>query len=146
MIEFALCFLLFVAVTFGFMQIALTVWMNTTLHFAVREGVRFAMTGRTFPGSGHDASIKLVIKERSGGLLTAQQASELIGIDYYTPEGLDAGSGAGSNAGGNTVVLSVNDYPVPTLMSSVLTLAGGPLTVSARAVGRQEPYPYPPAR
>ena len=40
MIEFALCFLLFMAVIFGFSQIAMAVWMKTTLHFAVREGIR----------------------------------------------------------------------------------------------------------
>lgn len=147
MIEFGLCFLLFMAVTFGFCQIAMTIWMKSTLHFAVREGVRFAMTGRVIPGtSGHDASIKQVIRRRTAGLLTQAQADQLVSIQYYTPSGVNAGSGTGSNAGGNTVVLTVNDFPVPTLASSALTWVGGPISVSARAVGRQEPYPNPPAR
>lgn len=147
MIEFGLSFLLFMAVTFGFCQIAMTIWMKSTLHFAVREGVRFAMTGRVLPGSGgHDASIKQVIQRRAAGLLTQAQANELVSIAYFTPAGVDAGNGTGSNAGGNTVVLTVNNFPVPTLSSSALSWVGGPIAVSARAVGRQEPYPNPPGR
>lgn len=147
MVEFALCFLLFMAVVFGFCQIAMTIWMKSTLHFAVREGVRFAMTGRQLAGvTGHDASIRQVIRARSAGLLTQAQADALVSINYFTPAGVDAGSGAGSNAGGNTVVLAVNSFPVPILANSALTWVAGPIEVSAKAVGRQEPYPNPPAR
>jgi Flp pilus assembly protein TadG len=142
MIEFALCFLLFMAVVFGFSQIAMAVWMKSTLHFAVREGVRFAITGRTLGSSGHDASIKEVIRTRAGGVLSRDQADDLITIQYYDP----SGAATTANAGGNTVVLSVNNYPVPILTGSALSWTGGGISVSARAVGRQEPYPNPPTR
>lgn len=142
MVEFALCFLLFMAVVFGFSQIAMAVWMKSTLHFAVREGVRFAITGRTLAGSGHDASIKEVIRTRAGGVLTQAQADELVTIQYYDP----SGTATTENAGGNTVVLSVNNYPVPMLTGAALSWAGSAISVSARAVGRQEPYPNPPTR
>ncbi len=142
MIEFALCFLLFMAVVFGFSQIAMAVWMKSTLHFAVREGVRFAITGRTLGGAGHDASIKQVIRTRAGGVLSETQADELISIQYYDP----SGAATTSNTGGNTIVLSVNNYPVPILTSSALSWTGGAISVSAKAMGRQEPYPNPPAR
>lgn len=142
MVEFALCFLLFMAVVFGFSQIAMAVWMKTTLHFAVREGVRFAITGRTLGMSGHDDSIKEVIRSRAGGVLTQEQAADLITIQYYDP----SGAATASNTGGNTVVLAVNDYPVPMLTGTALSWVGNPITVSAKAVGRQEPYPNPPTR
>lgn len=142
MVEFALCFLLFMAVVFGFSQIAMAVWMKTTLHFAVREGVRFAITGRTLGTSGHDASIKQVIRTRAGGVLTEQQATDLITIQYYD----SSGGATAANAGGNTIVLAVNAYPVPMLTGSALSWVGGAITVSAKAVGRQEPYPNPPTR
>jgi Flp pilus assembly protein TadG len=142
MVEFALCFLLFMALIFGFSQLAMTVWMKSTLHFAVREGVRFAITGRTLPSMGHDDSIKEVIRTRTGGLLTAEQADALITIQYYDP----AGVATAQNAGGNTVVLAVNNYPVPMLTAAALSWVSGPISVSARAVGRQEPYPNPPTR
>lgn len=142
MIEFALCFLLFMAVVFGFSQIAMAVWMKSTLHFAVREGVRFAITGRTLGGAGHDASIKQVIRSRAGGVLSQAQADSLVTIQYYDP----SGAATAANSGGNTVVLSVNNYPVPILTGPALSWTGGAIYVSARAVGRQEPYPNPPTR
>jgi Flp pilus assembly protein TadG len=142
MIEFALCFLLFMAVVFGFSQLAMAVWMKSTLHFAVREGIRFAITGRVLSGSGHDASIKEVIRRRAGGILTTQQATNLITIQYYNPLGV----ATSSNAGGNTIVLTVNNFPVPMLTGQALSWVGKPITVSAKAVGRQEPYPNPPTR
>lgn len=142
MIEFTLCFLLFMAVVFGFSQIAMAVWMKSTLHFAVREGVRFAITGRTLGSDGHDDSIKEVIRRRAGGVLSEEQADDLITIQYYDPSGV----ATASNSGGNTVVLTVNNYPVPMLTGSALSWAGEAITVSAKAVGRQEPYPNPPAR
>lgn len=142
MIEFALCFLLFMAVIFGFSQIAMSVWMKSTLHFAVREGIRFAITGRTLGSDGHDASIKEVIRRRAGGVLSEEQADDLITIQYYDPSGV----ATAVNAGGNTIVLTVNNYPVPMLTGSALSWAGEAITVSAKAVGRQEPYPNPPAR
>ena len=142
MVEFALSFLLFLAVIFGFSQIAMTVWMKSTLHFAVREGVRFAMTGRTLGALGHDASIKEVIRSRSGGVLSQSQADALITIQYFDP----SGTATAVNAGGNTIVLAVNNYPVPMLTGTALSWVTTPISVSARAVGRQEPYPNPPAR
>jgi len=142
MVEFALCFLLFMAVVFGFSQIAMAIWMKTTLHFAVREGVRFAMTGRVLGTSGHDASIKQVIRARAGGVLSQAQADSLITIEYYNP----AGVATAINSGGNTVVLSVNNFPVPLLVGPGVSWTGGAMSVSAKAVGRQEPYPNPPVR
>lgn len=142
MLEFALCFLLFMAVVFGFTQIAMTIWMKSTLHFAVREGIRFGMTGRTLGTSGHDDSIKQIIQARAGGVLTVAQADALVTIQYYD----QSGTATGSNAGGNTVVMSVSNYPVPTLMGSVISWVSGPFSVTASAVGRQEPYPNPPVR
>jgi Flp pilus assembly protein TadG len=142
MIEFALCFLLFMAVVFGFIQIAMAIWMKSTLHFAVREGVRFAMTGRTLGSAGHDASIKQVIRTRAGGVLSQAQADSLITIQYYD----STGTATTANSGGNTVVLAVNNYPVPLLIGPGVSWTGGAISVSAKAVGRQEPYPNPPAR
>src|SRR5690606_23869731 len=105
--------------------------------------VRYAMTGRTLtPSTGHDASIKEVIRNRSGGILTEDQAADLITIQYYDP----AGVATSENTGGNTIVLTVNDYPVPMLTGSALSWVGGGITVTAKAVGRQEPYPNPPSR
>jgi hypothetical protein len=142
MVEFALCFLLFLSVVLGFGQLALSLWIKTTLHHAVRAGARFAITGKTLAGMGHDASIRSVVMEQSAGLLKPAVADSLIAIQYYN----GAGAPTMSNDGGNTLVLSVADYPVPWLVPLPLSPVGDGFHLTVSAVDRLEPFPVPPAR
>lgn len=142
MIEFSLCFLLFLGTIVGFGQLALAIWIKTALHHAVREGARYAITGQTLAGSGQDASIRQVITRNTAGILSAAQAASLVTINYFD----QAGAPTSSNAGGNTVVISVNNFPIPLLVPAPVSFAGQPIAVSAQAVARLEPYTIPPAR
>ena len=142
MVEFALCFLLFIGTVLGFGQIAMAIWIKTTLHHAVREGGRFAITGRTLTGLGHDASIRQVVTQRSVGLIDPAQADSLITIEYFD----QSGSPTASNDGNNTLALSIADYPIPLLVPAPLSYGGQPLTVSVRTVDRLEPFRNPPTR
>lgn len=142
MIEFSLCFLLFLGTIVGFGQLALAIWIKTTLHHAVREGARYAITGQTLAGTGQDASIRQVITRNTAGLLSSAQAASLVTINYFD----QAGAATASNAGGNTVVVSVNSYPIPLLVPAPVSFAGQPIAVSTQAVARLEPYTNPPAR
>lgn len=142
MIEFALCFLLFIGTILGFGQIALAIWLKTTMHHAVREAARYAMTGQTISGLGQDASIRQVVSRNTAGILSQAQASTMVTIEFFDA----TGAPTASNAGGNTVVISVNNYPIPLLVPAPITYAGMPMTVSAQAVARLEPYTTPPAR
>ena len=142
MIEFALCFLLFLGTVIGFGQMAMAVWLKTTLHHAVREGVRFAITGQTIGSSGQDASIRQVVSRNTAGVLSPAQAATMVTIEFFD----QAGSPTASNAGGNTIVVSVRNYPVPMLMPAPVSYIKDALTVSAQAVARLEPYTTPPAR
>jgi len=142
MIEFALSFILFISVVLGFGQLALSLWIKTTLHHSVREGTRYAITGQTKTGQGHDASIRSVVVERSAGLINAADAESLISIAYYD----NNGDPTLLNQGGNTIVLSVADYPIPWLVPLPLSAVGDGLDISVSSVDRLEPFPYPPLR
>lgn len=144
MIEFALSFLLFLAIVTGFGQLTLAVWYKTTLHHAVRTGNRYAITGSVKTGMGQLASIKKVVKDSSAGLVNDNNVDTYLAIEFYDADGVKV-SGAGSNSGGNTVVVRVADYPIPTLISSVISWVPDALKVSAASVGRLEPYAVPPA-
>ncbi len=145
MIEFSLSFLLFLAIVLGFSQLALAVWIKTTLHHSVREGVRYAITGATSgPSTGHVASIKETVHTASGGLVTIAQLATNVNVRFFDSAGVEV-AGVGSNTGGNTVIVEVVAYPIPTLASQLLTFVPGGLQVSARGVGRLEPYTTPPS-
>jgi hypothetical protein len=142
MIEFALTFLLFISMVLGFGQIALTLWIKTTLHHAVREGARYAITGATKGGLGHDASIRQRVMVASAGLIKPAQADSLIQIQYYD----QTGAATAENAGGNTLVLSVRDFPIPWLVVAPLSPLGNGINVSVSAVDRLENFRTPPPR
>ncbi len=142
MIEFALCFVLFLSVVLGFGQLALGLWIKTTLHHAVREGARYAITGNTLSGLGHDASIRSVVVQKSAGLIDAQAADSMIDIQYYDGDG----NATANNDGGNALVLTVSNYPVPWLVPLPLSAVGDGFSLTVSAVDRLEPFPTPPTR
>ncbi len=142
MVEFALCFLLFIGTILGFAQIAMAIWIKTTLHHAVREGGRFAITGKTIDGLGHDASIRDIVARNTAGLIDPAQSDSLITIQYFDPNG----NPTTANDGNNTLALSVIDYPIPLVVPAPLSYVGSLLTVSVRTVDRLEPFRTPPAR
>lgn len=142
MIEFALTFLLFISMVLGFGQMGLTLWIKTTLHHAVREGVRYAITGATKGGLGHDASIRQKVMIASGGLIDAAQADSMIQIEYFDQSGV----ATAENAGGNTIVLSVREFPIPWLVAAPLSPLGDGISVSVSAVDRLENFRTPPPR
>lgn len=142
MVEFALTFLLFISMVLGFGQMGLTLWIKTTLHHAVREGARYAITGATKGSLGHDASIRQSVMVASGGLIKPAQADALIQIEYFDQNGL----ATADNAGGNTLMLSVRQYPIPWLVAAPLSPLGDGLTVTVSAVDRLENFRTPPAR
>lgn len=142
MVEFALTFLLFISMVLGFGQMGLTLWIKTTLHHAVREGARYAITGATKGGLGHDASIRQRVMVASGGLIPPAQADSLIEIEYFD----QSGAPSTENTGGNTIVLSVNDFSIPWLVAAPLSPLGDGISVSVSAVDRLENFRTPPPR
>jgi len=120
------------------------IFLRATLQHAVREGVRYAVTSRTEPNLGHDASIRQVVQRNAMGFLNGTEGASRIHIRYFTPGTLTETQ---DNSGGNIVEVSVEGYTwswmAPLLRSNV-----SPLTITARASDRMEASPggIPPPR
>ncbi|HBY61205.1 MAG TPA: hypothetical protein DEH78_15390, partial [Solibacterales bacterium] len=110
MVEAALIFLPLMALLVALIDFSLVIFMRSTIQFAVREGVRFAITYQTVPGKGHDDSVKAIVESNSMGFL--KNKTSYIKVKYYSPSNLTAPlSGAGSNGPGNVVEVSIDQLP-----------------------------------
>ncbi len=97
-------------ILFASMDYAVALLMKNTLQSAVREGVRYAVTGQTMSGMGQDASIKAVVQDNALGFLNGTAGASLISITYYNPSTLQAVSGVNSNAAGNICQVQVTGF------------------------------------
>lgn len=142
-VEVGLCLLPFLAIIFLLIDLSLVIFLKGTFQHAVREGVRYAMTGRTMEGLGHDASIKRVVQQYAIGFLAGDSGAEKIKIRYYVPGTLTE---TASNAGGNIVEISIEGFSWRPLVP--LLKSGDPVNISARSTGIMEPSPggIPPQR
>ena len=123
---------------FALMDFSMAIFIKNTMQYAVRQGVRYAVTSQVQSGYGHDASIKNVISTNAMGFLnfaaptgTGRPCSGTgcIYIQYYSLQTdssavttLVAVSGTGSNIGGNVVEITANNltwaWMVPLLRSA----------------------------
>jgi Flp pilus assembly protein TadG len=143
MLEAALVLTPFLAIFFALMDFTMAIFLKNTVQYAVRQGVRYAITSQVQTDSsgnmlGHDASIKNVVSTNAMGFLTLAAPSGTgrpcsgtgcIAIQYYRLNSdssgnttLTAVSGAGSNSGGNIVEVTANNltyaWMVPLLRSA----------------------------
>ena len=137
MVEFAFVFLPLLALVIGAFDFSYAIFVKATLHHAVREGVRFAITGRLLPGeSYHDESIRKVVKRNALGLLNSTANYNRIQINYYLADGLGS---TPNNAAGNIVVVKVASYPVLPVAS--LLRSPNPFDLTVSATDKMEPFP-----
>ncbi len=145
LVEFALAFIPFLVILLAIFDFSMAIFTRGTLHHAVREGVRYAITAQVQPGLGHDQSIKNVVKTNSGGLLGVAEEG-LIKIDYFLP-GCSSSCQTPLNSAGNIVVVTVEDYAIPTIGPLSGLGANGPLDITVAAVDKMEPFTgAPPPR
>lgn len=144
MVELPLVLIPLVALWVAIIDFSLAIFLKATFQHAAREGVRYAVTSRTEPGLGHDASIKAAVQRNAMGFLNGGAGAEKIHIRYFVPGTLTETQ---SNAGGNIVEVSVEGYTwswiAPVLRSAT------PLSIAARSSDRMEASPgggTPPAR
>ena len=125
LVEGALVTLPLLALLWGILDVSFAIFIKNTASWAVRQGVRYAVTSQTMPGLGHDDSIKTTVRLYSVGLLDAlspdHNGMNRVQIQYYDPVSLALVTGPGSNAGGNIVVVSATGlswaWMVPLLRS-----------------------------
>ena len=114
------------AILFAVLDLSIALFVKNTVQFAVCQGVRYAVTSQTLAGMGQDASIKTVVQGYTLGFLDYLSPDHVgknrIAITYYDPVSLAPVAGAGSNAGGNIVVVSASGlswaWMVPLLRSA----------------------------
>lgn len=138
------------AVLFGVIDIAFAVFVKNTMQYAVRQGVRYAVTSQTLTGKGQDDSIKTVVKTYSMGLLDGlapnHEGTKAISVVYYDPVGLQAVSGAGSNVGGNIVVVSASNLSWAWMVPLLRNSAAMRFSVSSADIMEATPLGGPPVR
>ena len=111
LVEAAIGVPLLLGLVFLIVDVGWTLFAKATLQHAVREGVRYAVTGRAAGKLGQTASIQQVVIENSAGLLSGQP--ETIRVRFYRP---DNQAEVNDNSGGNVVVVSVEGYAIKSLL------------------------------
>lgn len=158
MVEFALTLLLPLAMIMGMFAFVWTLFVHATLHNAVREGVRYAITGNP-GGSGLDDAVKQRIKVASGGLLNNTELDAHVSIEFFDPDcpngqtcpATPAATPATSQAVSSSIVkVTVNCYsigPFANLTWGSNNSAGFPFSLTVSASDKMEPFPgAPPSR
>ncbi len=121
--------------TFLALDVSMVVFLRSTLQHAVREGVRFGVTGYTSgPSVCQDDAIKAVVKANAIGFLNSTSAASTIHVHYMSP----VDGSVVDNSPGNILQVSVEGYKYGPLAPFQRT--GSPM-IWARAYDVIEPYP-----
>ena len=140
MVEFALVSIAFLALFFSAVDLTLAVYARLALRNAMIVGTRFAVTGTTLGGMGHDASIKEVMRRNATGMLRTADLSS-IQIHYFEPDG----DTSATNSAGNLIRISIHNYPVPAV--APLLRPNSMRTYNLATLDIMERFPgAPPAR
>jgi hypothetical protein len=137
LVEFGLLMIPLFALVLLIMDVGWSVFAEVSLQEAVREGVRWGITGQLYSGcSGLDCSIKKVVQEFSFGFATASNIS----IHYYSPQTLtDVTGQPGATAGGNILQVAISGVTVKSF--GALLRQGTPLPLGASASDVMEALP-----
>src|SRR5262249_53891925 len=89
MVESAVILVPLLAIFFAIIDFGMAIFLKNTMQFAVRQGVRYAITSQTMAGMGQDQSIKTVVNQYSMGFLDYvapnHDGMAAISISYYNP-------------------------------------------------------------
>jgi Flp pilus assembly protein TadG len=105
-LEAALIIVPLFGILFLLLDLSMVIFIRSTFQHAVREGVRYAITGANDTGPCQDDSIKAVVQKNALGFLNSTNAANKIHVHFQNPV-----SGAVSdNQYGNIVQVSVEGY------------------------------------
>jgi len=151
LIEATLVLLFLFALIFLLLDLSWAVFAKVTLQHAVRAGVRYAVTSQTSSDGNGNAlgqvdSIKQVVATQSMGFLTSGNVDSMVTVTFFSVNGggPTAVSGSGSNASGNLVVVSVNNYQVSPFGPLLRSTAPVSFSVSAGDLIEPSPAGTPP--
>ena len=136
-IEVTLILAPLLGITFLLLDLSLAIFLRSTFQHAVREGVRYAITGQTKTGLCQDDSVKQVVQANAIGFLSSTTGYGTLHVHFINPvTGVVA-----DNQGGNIVEVSVEGYQFNP-WAPYLSLKS-PVTIWARAYDVMEPVPAP---
>lgn len=105
-IEASLILVPLFGLTFLLLDLCMAIFVQSTLQNAVRQGVRYAITGANNFGPCQDDSIKQVVKNNALGFLTPPAGAATIHVHWISP-----GGGLANNNPGNIVGVTVEGLP-----------------------------------
>ena len=124
---------------FLLMDLSWAVFSKASMQHAVREGCRYAVTAQTQGALGQLASIRKVVQDNAMGFLASADDYGKINVTFYRADTLAPVIGTGSNAGGNLVVVSVDNYSLRPLIP--LLRPSSPIIFTVRAGDKLEASP-----
>jgi Flp pilus assembly protein TadG len=134
-LETALVIVPLLLLTFLMLDLSMVIFLRSTFQHAVREGVRYAITGQNTTGPCQDDSVKAVVKQNAIGFLSPTVPAATIHVHFMSPvDGSQADNGAG-----NIVEVSVEAYGYGPL--APFQRLNFPLLIWARAYDLMEPIP-----
>jgi Flp pilus assembly protein TadG len=128
--------------TFLLLNLSMAICLRSTFQHAVREGVRYAITGQNTPGPCQDDSIKSFVKSNAIGFLSSTAASSTMHVHWINPSSGAVASAPNPNQGGNIVEVSVEAYQFSPW--APYAWIASPVTMWARAYDVMQTLPsYP---
>jgi Flp pilus assembly protein TadG len=121
--------------TFLILDVSMVIFLRSTFQQAVREGVRYAITGANDTGPCQDDSIKAVVKKNAVGFLGSTAGAATIHVHFMSP----VNGSVTNNAYGNIVEVSVEGYSYGVM--APYQKSSSPLQMTARAYDMMEALP-----
>lgn len=140
-VEFSLVLIPMLGLVFLILNIGWVLFAKASLQEAVREGVRYGVTGQQ-PLTGQPgltSSIRQVVLQYSAGFIPASAAQTEISVQYLSPSTLQPLSGPASCAGGNLLEVSVSGVAVSPL--ATLLIGSAPMNLGAFSADVMESSP-----
>lgn len=121
MLESAFVIIPLFAILTATIDFSMALFIRNSLVFAVREGVRYGVTGQTGAGGNgcQDASVKYIVQQNAMGVLNGSAGLAKIQIKFYDQNLGDVTAAANSNAAGNIMRVSVTGVPWLWMLSKV---------------------------
>ncbi len=129
-VEFAFVIIPLLAFVFLIIDIGWVIFAKATLQEAVREGVRYGVTGQVLTGqAGMTSSVRQIVMQYAGGFIPSGNAQTDISVQYYSAATLSQLTGAGSCAGGNVLTVTVSGVSINPL--AAILFSNTPMVLSA---------------
>jgi len=134
-VEFALSVVVFFVVLFTIIEFGYLFWVNLTMQHAIREGARFAITGRVLDDPNNPDpnifldrcnSAKLHIKEESMGLFDLVTSDAQVTFYKVDPDGNPVPIVSGCGAANDIIMINIEcAVPLLTPFDHILPLLTG---------------------